>query len=323
MGARAYTLVDNYSRSINASIVEIGGERGEGSTSFLQRFAHRKGVPFHTVDMVNTGMTGEQWCREVLPGLNERVGFAYLDNFDWTFETFKHEPWVHEQRAAYARAGVELTNANSLAAHLEQTQLIEPFAADDCAILYDDTWQTPDGQWTGKGGTAIPWLLSRGWRILETVRPCPEALDGFALIARGNWHRRVAIRKPWKPSWKAGDINRDFAPIAIAAANRLRPNQTLVLYGMGKNGQTLMRLFLASGIPVAYIDDDLDGDIDAPRLSVNDLGPSHCVLITPDSSEAMFNRVKSKPVAAIWRPVDLLPPPSESLPHQVASLQHA
>lgn len=309
MGARAYPLVENYARSISASIIEIGGERGEGSTSFLQRFAEKKEVPFHTVDMVNTGMTGEQWLRDVFPTKKERISFAYLDNFDWTFETFKTEPWLLKQIADYASAGIVMNNANSMAAHLEQTQLLEPFAANNCAILFDDTWRLPDGPWTGKGGTAIPWLLSRGWRILEGVRPCPETLDGFALVARGQWNRRTVVRKPWRHEWKSGDLNRDFAAVAVAAAHRLAPGQTLVLYGMGQNGQTLMRLLLAAGVPVAYIDDRLDGDIDAPRLRVDDLGSRHIVLITPDSHEAMLARVKSRPVAAVWCPADLLPHP--------------
>lgn len=307
MGARAYTLVDNYAPSIAASIVEIGGERGEGSTSFLKHFAQRRGVPFHTVDMVNTGMTGEAWLQDVFPALNERIAFAYLDNFDWTFETFKNEPWLKQQIADYAKAGIAMTNANSMAVHLEQTQRLLPFAADDCAILFDDTWQLPDGTWTGKGGTAIPWILARGWRILESVRPSPEPLDGFALIARGTWNRRTVVRKPWRRSWQAGDLNRDFAPIAVAAAHRLNPGQTLVLYGLGRNGQTLMRLLLAAGVPVAFIDDRFEGEVDAPRLKLDDLGKHHAVLITPDSHEDILSRVRQRPVAAIWRPADLLP----------------
>lgn len=306
MGARVYPLIDNYARSVTASIVEIGGERGEGSTSYFQRFADRHGVPFHTVDMVNTGMTGEQWLREVFPKMGERVSFAYLDNFDWTFESFKNEPWLLEQAAVYAKAGVVMNNDNSMAAHLEQTQLLEPFADKNCAILFDDTWRLPDGPWTGKGGTAVPWLLGRGWRVLESVRPCPEALEGFALIARGEWNKRVVVRKPRQRRWKAGDAYRDFAAVAVGAAHRLRPGQTLVLYGMGKNGQVLMRLLLAAGVPVAYIDDTLDGDIDAPRLGLEDLGPRHAVLITPDSHEDIMARVKSRPVETVWRPVDLL-----------------
>jgi hypothetical protein len=306
VGARAYPLIENYARSVTASIVEIGGERGEGSTSFFQRFAAKKEVPFHTVDMVNTGYTGERWLREVFPAKQERVSFAYLDNFDWTFETFKSEPWLLQQVADYAKAGIVMNNANSMAAHLEQTQLLEPFAATDCAILFDDTWRLPDGPWTGKGGTAIPWLLSRGWRILESVRPCPETLDGFALVARGTWHKRVVIRKPWQRSWKTGDAHRDFAAVAVGAAHRLRQGQTLVLYGMGQNGQTLMRPLLAAGVPVAYIDDQFEGDIEAPRLRVEDLGPQHAVLITPDSHETILARLKPRPVAALWRPIDLL-----------------
>jgi hypothetical protein len=308
LGARAYTLVEHYASSIRASIVEIGGERGEGSTSFLRRFAEQRGVRFHTVDMVNTGMTGEAWLRRVFPTLNERIAFAYLDNFDWTFETFKNEPWLLEQVADYAKAGIAMTNANSMAVHLEQTQLIEPFAADDCAILFDDTWQLPDGPWTGKGGTAIPWLLSRGWRVLETVRPSPEPLDGFALVARGSWERRAVVRKPWRRAWQAGDLSRDFAPVAIAAAHRLAPGHTLVLYGMGRNGQTLMRMLLAAGVPVAFIDDHFDGEVDAPRLRLEDLGPRHAVLVTPDASEPILSRLRSCHISAVWRPEDLFAP---------------
>lgn len=230
MGARAYPLIENYARSVTASIIEIGGERGEGSTSFLRAFAERKSIPFHTVDMVNTGMTGEDWLRQVFPAKRERVSFAYLDNFDWTYESIRNEPWLLKQIDDYAKAGVVMNNDNSMAVHLEQTQLLEPFAAEDCAILFDDTWPLPGGRWTGKGGRRSPgcwpaagvfWSLSHPVR--KRSRGTYSSRGAIGQSAPSSASRRCGLGRP---EIRPAISRRSLWPPRIACARARRWSST-------------------------------------------------------------------------------------------------
>jgi hypothetical protein len=49
---------------------------------------------------------------------------------------------------------------------LEEARLALPHLADGALILIDDTPAMGDG-WEGKGALAVPWLLERGWRVIE------------------------------------------------------------------------------------------------------------------------------------------------------------
>lgn len=190
MGARAYTRLAAYADRIHGAIVEIGAERGEGSTSFLSALARQLDTTFYSVDIARDPfwMTGEQFLEHAYPSYGEQIGLAYLDNFDWTYEGIKGMDWYPQQVAEYAALGLELTNENSQAAHLKQAQLIAQHASPDCLILFDDTWPVFGEFWDGKGGTAVLWLLDNGFQVVEQSDPLwpgEECFDGYVLMGRG------------------------------------------------------------------------------------------------------------------------------------------
>ena len=111
---------------------------------------------------------GEDFLDYVFPQMQKTVAFAYLDNFDWTWPN----TWpihVEEQTNLYKDTlNLELSNVNSQAAHLAQTELLLPFMSDRSIFLFDDTY-TENGKLTGKGGTAVPFLLEQGWTVIPSV----------------------------------------------------------------------------------------------------------------------------------------------------------
>lgn len=47
---------------------------------------------------------------------------------------------------------------------LREAQAVEPLMSERGLIVFDDTPRSGDG-WTGKGGLAVPWLVSQGWKV--------------------------------------------------------------------------------------------------------------------------------------------------------------
>ncbi|KKS77897.1 MAG: hypothetical protein UV74_C0002G0025 [Candidatus Woesebacteria bacterium GW2011_GWB1_43_14] len=125
MVAQGYTIINNIDFEPGEVVIEIGSERGEGST-------------------------------------------GYLDNFDWTYEGTENIPRVRRCVAKYKELGVDLNNTDSQKAHLQQSVLVSDYVAKNGVILFDDTWQPSEGVFSGKGGTAVPWLLSHGFEIYKT-----------------------------------------------------------------------------------------------------------------------------------------------------------
>lgn len=168
MGARAYHKIEHVTFNAGEIAVEIGAERGEGSTAYLTEYCAERGIPFYSVDIApqlpqTIKMDGAEWLRNN----KETIKFAYLDNFDYIFDEIANEPWLLDQVKQYADMGIDMNNDNSKAAHLEQAQLVHRNSTAGTVILIDDTWL--QGGYNGKGGTAVPWLLDNGWELLEPV----------------------------------------------------------------------------------------------------------------------------------------------------------
>ena len=191
MGARSHHLIVKYLDKLKGSIVEIGAGRGEGSTDFFAGIAAcRPDLQYHSVDfdpaahkvigkyatqlpnMHAHQMLGEDFLTNILAPSGQRVCWAYLDNFDWIYRESDIElPWVQEQIMQYARFDLLMNNENSQKAHLEQTKLIATIAAEHCVIHFDDTrlipaYENTPRHFDGKGGTAVPWLVTQGWRVI-------------------------------------------------------------------------------------------------------------------------------------------------------------
>jgi hypothetical protein len=182
MGGRAHHFILKYIDQLEGAIVEIGAGRGEGSTDFFAGLVsgHKK-FQHHSIDfdpdavsvcetyankISNSNaycMTGEQFLTDVFPKLNQKICYAYLDNFDYNYSPADMPWWIPVQQQRYRELGVEMTNENSEKAHLDQTMLLHPYVADKCIIQLDDTYKVHN-EWKGKGARAVPWLLDHNWK---------------------------------------------------------------------------------------------------------------------------------------------------------------
>ena len=140
-------------------IVEIGSERGEGSTAFLAETASRLGMAFYTIDFDSAQadaatsicarfanpnilafhMTGEDFLTNVFPKLGKQIFFLYLDNFDFIYDGIVGQ--CNDLISRYAELGTKMNNENSKDAHLRQAELALPFTYEGSIILCDDTFK--------------------------------------------------------------------------------------------------------------------------------------------------------------------------------------
>lgn len=196
-----YKMLDNNFQTVHTDnslcVVEIGSERGEGSTAYLRDWAQAHGLNFHTVDVTSDAKThfadnpdninfhivntGHEWCRDVLPTLGKQIVVLYLDNFDWIDPVNLQYLWLHDQIAAYSARGVVMNNENSQEEHRLQTLYCLPYMAPQSIILIDDSYEditSPTG-WGGKCGTAIPLMIAAGYTVANTPKGmvCYRGLD--------------------------------------------------------------------------------------------------------------------------------------------------
>jgi len=185
--------------------VEIGcGRAGDdGSTKTIAAWAEQRGKYLFTVDIdpyhCNTlrlmtvpnveviNSSGESFL-ETFPAHTNYISFLYLDNFDWDWhpdQTAKGpnivigpdnkpvvglpENSIFEQQQRYKELGYEMNNVNSQRAHLRQAELAIKSLAPKSLIVCDDTWYNKWwGHYSGKSGSAVPFLLNHGFEVLYT-----------------------------------------------------------------------------------------------------------------------------------------------------------
>jgi len=110
-------------------------------------------------------------------------------------------------------------------------------------------------------------------------------------------HAAAALQRASLPDW-----NR----IAEAAAARVGPDQTLVIYGLGRNGRDLLKALQPRHLSIAIIDDGAAANPGLPRLTIPDLGPKHIVLVTPDDRAAILKGLNRGRQAQILLPEQLV-----------------
>jgi hypothetical protein len=191
VGARAYRYLSLYDPAPGV-LVEIGSERGEGSTVWLSRYAKRCGLRFYTADI---DPDTHRAARRITPGarlargrdllrkLRSPVSVAYLDGFDWIPQGREHVPWIADQRARYHELGYHLTNEDCQHEHLHEAKALAERAADRCAVIADDTW-LDENEWTGKGGLAVPYLIGEGFEVVDHAG-CQDESLGYVVMRRG------------------------------------------------------------------------------------------------------------------------------------------
>lgn len=190
-----YKQVEKFFDKIDQGVwVEIGVERGEGSTRWFADHAKTHATKFYAVDadpdqiaavtalLTENGSIpnhveivhakGEdflqQYCENDTPAT--QIALAYLDNFDWDYWlSTEPEAFVAEVKDKYKNTlGVEMTNMNSQLAHLSQVMWLVHIMAPKSVIICDDTWYHPgEGVFLGKCGAAVPYLLLNGFEIVD------------------------------------------------------------------------------------------------------------------------------------------------------------
>jgi len=201
-----YKQVEQYLDQIDTGAwIEIGVDRGEGSTRFFADLAKTKATKFYGVDADEgqisraravlssqgkmvlgtdgqfylaegtlpdhielTHAFGEQFLSNLTP---QPVSLVYLDNFDWDYWVGRQEEhFVPAQKQHYREyMGTEMTNINSQKAHLAQAMLLMPMMAANSIIVCDDTWYHPEeGVFIGKCSAVIPYLMLNGFELLHS-----------------------------------------------------------------------------------------------------------------------------------------------------------
>jgi hypothetical protein len=176
-------------------IIEIGSDREAGSTLHLAKLAKENAARFITVDVDSqTTMRAETIIKEIdqahkavndygevfLASFNEPVKLVYLDAFDLPGD------WHSEEvRENYSSRNIELTLENCYKMHLECARAIIDNVPAGGFVCFDDV-NPVDAQdnmifrrvgkrhmeWSGKGKTAIPFLLKNGFEVIDNIRAC-------------------------------------------------------------------------------------------------------------------------------------------------------
>lgn len=165
-------------------IVEIGSDRYEGSTAFFAEKSYQHHMWLKTVDIdgdcahrirrtanpyINRvqffQQEGCEWARKY--HCESNIHTLYLDNFDWDWEPGHPNRMIDEQRVWYALYGIEMNNTNCQNAHWEQMVHMMPWMAESSVVCLDDTYKDNKGNWTGKGGLVVPFLLINAYEILH------------------------------------------------------------------------------------------------------------------------------------------------------------
>lgn len=187
------------------SWVELGVDRGEGSTRWFSDRARSRATKFYGVDMdpdqiararynlANTRSAtfsadgsmvmqpgeidphielvvgkGEDFLQQ-LPA-TERISLIYLDNFDWDYWLGREEEsFVADVKQRYRDTiNTEMTNFNSQLTHLLQATYALNRMTFNSLVICDDTWFMPEeGIFSGKCSAVIPFLTLHGYQLLH------------------------------------------------------------------------------------------------------------------------------------------------------------
>lgn len=165
--------------------VEIGSDRGEGSTQWLDGLAADHNTKLITVDtsskakshwedkLSNTEFvvqTGSEWADNFYQ-TGTGISALYLDNFDYIWDINDVRPAIKLQMAEYASQGVTMTNQACQTEHLKQLMLLYPCLVPGAVVVFDDTYCYNDC-WIGKCGPAVVYLLACGWKVVHETLDC-------------------------------------------------------------------------------------------------------------------------------------------------------
>jgi hypothetical protein len=183
--AMDFSIVLDYIHEIEVTgdILEIGADRGDGSTFIFASIAAHMGRQLYSVDIDPEIIERNRSRFERMPFklpvefytqsgeafLAERSGLRFsvvlLDNFDWQWNPLKPEDFIQAQVDRYkSEFNVDMSNLNSQITHLRQALLLTDMLAEQAVVLCDDTyWDELHATYTGKCGAVIPYLITLGF----------------------------------------------------------------------------------------------------------------------------------------------------------------
>lgn len=169
-------------RDRRLQIVEIGTTRenvpGQGSTRKLAEFCRDHGLDFVTVDMDphNTRLARQLFAdlkvsfeavtmkgEDYLRARETAVDFAFLDAYD--YDHGKHSELRQSRYVKFLGARIDEEACHRM--HLDCAQSLGRLLAPHGLVCVDDTWLDEQGRWTAKGTLAVPYLLDRGFALIE------------------------------------------------------------------------------------------------------------------------------------------------------------
>lgn len=200
MGSSAYRIADEIDYERGQCLLEVGAERGEGSTAFLVDVAQRKGMQLFSIDPdpdaldrvgnLKTHLIIDQAENVLSDWQFNRIRFAWIDGADWPYSWHErpdgehHQAWL-AQREVAKRWGGDVTREFSATSHLKIAKYLRGCVAYDAHVIFDDTWWQPRSErWQGKGMYAVPYLVQHtGWTVKDQVEG-DEPDDGYVYLVR-------------------------------------------------------------------------------------------------------------------------------------------
>lgn len=194
----AITLFESLGKNEPDTVwVEIGSERGEGSTLALAGQAQRWGTVLHSVDISDRCQNtlshpalichvsaGSTWAKNYPNTIDRPISLLHLDNFDWIWEPANIPEWIREQIIQYQKVfGVVMNNRNCQVEHLRQMLYLFPHMHEQCMIAMDDTYLR-DTVWTGKCGAVAVYLEANGFETVYTTDSGTIMVRGFPALTR-------------------------------------------------------------------------------------------------------------------------------------------
>jgi len=165
--------------------VEIGSDRGEGSTQTLAELAQQNNTRLITVDISSKAQSrlshtlpntdfvvasGSVWARD-FANTHTNIAVLYLDNFDYIWDIDSVSAAIRQQMHDYAGQGIVMSNQNCQIEHMRQMVALTPSLSPDAVVAFDDTYCVNDC-WIGKCGPAVVYLQSLGWAVVHQTLDC-------------------------------------------------------------------------------------------------------------------------------------------------------
>ena len=178
---KVYQHIGSYLDSDTPGVfIEIGSDRGEGSTQWLDALAAEHNKKLITVDtsskaknrwqekLPNTEFviqSGSEWADNFAYTCTN-ISVLYLDNFDYIWDTDNVSSEIKLQISDYAGSGITMTNQVCQTEHLKQLMLLYSCLAPNAVVAFDDTYLYHDC-WIGKCGPGVVYLLANGWEVMH------------------------------------------------------------------------------------------------------------------------------------------------------------